>query len=193
MTRSTSEQEAMLFLSQRLDDLRTLEAKKSQGELSETDLQEWQNLYKLVVPLYGQRHQQLIEQRRALRIPYRLKLDVVNQSGENFHAMSVDISSTGFALTYIERMKADERVQLRTTLPPLHWWQRIKPPVLETAATVRWKDRGANRVGLEIAPDHPHVKQELEALIFQDIKKRLNRELVLISTQVPFLDEEDND
>ena len=74
----------MLFLSQRLDDLRTLEAKKSQGQLSETDLQEWQNLYKLVVPLYGQRHQQLIEQRRALRIPYRLKLDVVNQSGENF-------------------------------------------------------------------------------------------------------------
>jgi len=86
----------MLFLSQRLDDLRALEAKKSQGQLSETDLQEWQNLYKLVVPLYGQRHQQLIEQRRALRIPYRLKLDVVNQSGENFHAMSVDISSTGF-------------------------------------------------------------------------------------------------
>ena len=117
MTRSTSEQEAMLFLSQRLDDLRTLEAKKSQGQLSETDLQEWQNLYKLVVPLYGQRHQQLIEQRRALRIPYRLKLDVVNQSGENFHAMSVDISSTGFALTYIERMKADERVQLRQPFP----------------------------------------------------------------------------
>ena len=70
MTRSTSEQEAMLFLSQRLDDLRTLEAKKSQGQLSETDLQEWQNLYKLVVPLYGQRHQQLIEQRRALPVSY---------------------------------------------------------------------------------------------------------------------------
>ena len=58
---------------------------------------------------------------------------------------------------------------------------------------VRWKDRGANRVGLEVATDHPHVKEELEALIFQDIKKRLNRELVLISTQVPLLDEDDND
>ena len=31
--------------------------------------------------------------------------------------MSVDISSTGFALTYIERMKADERVQLEQRFP----------------------------------------------------------------------------
>lgn len=193
MTRSTSEQEAMLFLSQRLEDLQRLEAQKSQGTLEEADLKEWQELYKLVVPLYGQRHQELVDQRRALRIPYRLKLDVVNQSGENFHAMSVDISSTGFALTYIGRLDIDERVQLKTTLPPMHWWQRFRPRVLETAATVRWKDREANRVGLEVAPEHPHVKRELESLIFQDIKKRLNRELVLISTQAPFLDEDEDD
>lgn len=183
----------MLFLSQRLEDLQRLEAQKSQGTLEEADLKEWQELYKLVVPLYGQRHQELVDQRRALRIPYRLKLDVVNQSGENFHAMSVDISSTGFALTYIGRLDIDERVQLKTTLPPMHWWQRFRPQILETAATVRWKDREANRVGLEVAPEHPHVKRELESLIFQDIKKRLNRELVLISTQAPFLDEDEND
>ena len=101
MTRSTSEQEAMLFLSQRLDDLQRLEAQKSLGALDDASLREWQELYKLVVPLYGQRHQELVEQRRALRIPFRLKLDVVNASGENFHAMSVDVSSTGFALTSV--------------------------------------------------------------------------------------------
>lgn len=193
MTRSTSEQEAMLFLSQRLDDLQRLETQKSQGQLDDQALKEWQELYKLVVPLYGQRHQELVEQRRALRIPFRLKLDVVNTSGENFHAMSVDISRTGFALTYIERLNINERVQLKTTLPAMHWWQRIRPHTLETAATVRWKDKSANRVGLEVAPEHPHVKQELETLIFQDIKKRLNQELVVISAKLPYLDEDDNE
>ena len=138
MTRSTSEQEAMLFLSQRLEDLQRLEAQKSQGTLEEADLKEWQELYKLVVPLYGQRHQELVDQRRALRIPYRLKLDVVNQSGENFHAMSVDISSTGFALTYIGRLDIDERVQLKTTLPPMHWWQPAQPWRLMRSVAAHW-------------------------------------------------------
>ena len=193
MSSSTTEQEAMLFLSQHLDQLKKLEAQKSAGTLTDDSLREWQGLYRLVLPLYGQRHQDLVEQRRALRIPFRLKLDVVNQAGENFHAMSVDVSSTGFALTYIERLEIDERVQLRTILPPMKWWQRIRPAVLETAALVRWKDRSANRVGLEIAKEHEHVTFELETLIFQDIRRRLGRELMLLSSQLHNLDEHIDD
>ena len=154
--------------------LRELETRRNAGQLTPAEEGRWIQLYAGVLRLFGARHGKLLEQRKSMRVPLRIKVNFSVQ-GEQFYCMSHDISTQGIAVEFNHRIPEKAQVNMAIHLRPYRLFGLLKGPPIETTSVIRWRSVEANRIGFEFTDLTPSHKKIIEDTVFKQIEQRLQK------------------
>lgn len=154
--------------------LRELETRRNEGKLSPEEEARWIQLYAGVLRLFGARHGKLLEQRKAMRVPLRTKVNFAI-AGEQFYCMSHDISTQGIAVEFNHRIPETAEVTMFMQIRPYRLFGLLRGPPLETKSVIRWRSAQANRIGFEFVNLQPNQRKLIEDTVFKEIEQRVQR------------------
>jgi hypothetical protein len=154
--------------------LRELETRRNTGKLSPEEEARWIQLYAGVLRLFGARHVKLLEQRKAMRVPLRTKVNFAIK-GEQFYCMSHDISTQGLAVEFNHRIPEIAQVTMFIQIRPYRLFGLLRGPPLETKSVIRWRSVEANRIGFEFVDLQPNHRTLIEDTVFKEIEQRVQR------------------
>ena len=154
--------------------LRELETRRNAGTISQEDEARWIQLYAGVLRLFGTRHGKLLEQRKAMRVPLRIKVNF-SVNGEQFYCMSHDISTQGIAVEFNHRIPEKAEVSMFIHLRPHRLFGLLKGQPIETKSVIRWHSVEANRIGFEFVDLIPGQRKLIEDTVFKQIEHRVQR------------------
>ena len=154
--------------------LRELERRRNTAPLNPEEETRWIQLYAGVLRLFGARHTRLLEQRKAIRVPLRVKVNFA-LDGEQFYCMSHDISTHGIAVEFSHRVPKDAHVKMEIHLRPYRFFGFVQGPPIEAASSIRWRSENANRIGFEFENLLPANRKLIENTVFKQVETRLQR------------------
>ena len=155
-----------------LPELRKLDTRKNIGPLPPEEVQRWSMLYARVLELFGQKYEALGEQRRALRLPFRVKVNYIIDS-EHFHAMSHDISMSGIAVDFSRAISLNAPARMEIGIGSSRFLGLWKRPSFHVEGEVRWVSQQANRIGFEFLNLKESHRKLIQDAMFREIEHKI--------------------
>ncbi len=155
---------------------RELDYKKVSGQLSFEEFDRWSVLSGGLTRLFRPDGNRLSEERRAFRIPYRVK--VVGTTGRvGFQAISYDLSSGGISTKHLPDVRPGQLVRLKFEMTLRGFLGMTKRHVVTIPAKCQWTSAKRKRTGFSFVEPSAEQRSMLHRLTMEIIECRAKQAL----------------
>ena len=156
-----------------LPEFRALDTIRNRRPLSRTDGQQWARLYGQLLTLFGSSEGTPLENREALRLPLRLRVNfAINR--EQFFTMSHDLSVRGISLNCHHNVSIAHDTVLEIGLKSSKMLGLWRSKSLEIPASIVWNNPRFNRIGLSFKSLSPASQLIIEDYLYLQMESQLS-------------------